>query len=374
MAQARNLFKKLRIYFAIQFPIMVHSVVAAFLVGMAAASPITDVWIIEYKRGNCDEVEATTGHGVSGNLNQDTKGDDIRLCSSGGSGKPITDLKMFKDNKHVPDCGSGWSKVQGRDGANGDLNQGRHGKYETLCQRNEDNKPPIVDLQLRYNTNCDDGWHLVSSTGSSSDPDFNEHGHGNGKKMYLCYQLGCTLTDIVGYWHPIQTVSKNDELELTQDSDFSETKVSSSTVIDSITHSKTHVSHWGHKIKTNIKTHTDTWSDTVTSTIHLHSSAKYTHKFKRAGYAWQWWTDVETSCGKMTLQTHEVVTSESRDDHPCCYPGEAVSQDDAAVCRGMDDLLGGTDHGCKVRKSGETRDKFQTNDEGVVGNATSILV
>lgn len=356
---------------------MVHSAVAAFLVGMASASPITDVWLINYKKGNCDEV---TAFGVSGNLNENTKGDDIRLCAGRGGGKPITDLKVFKADHSIPHCGSGWSKVNGKNGANGDLNQGSHGKYETLCQRSEDDKAPIVDLQLQDKPDCDRGWHLVSSAGSSDAPDINEHGHHNGKRVYLCYQLACSVTDIVGYWAPKFSVSKKDPIEIKEQSDFSQTKVSTKTVTDSITHSRTRVKNYGTKIKTRINTHTNTWSKTVSTTISLHTSITHNHTFKHKGYAWQWVTDVYTTCGDpMRIETGEVVLSESRDQEPCCYPGTAKDQENAAVCRDKADLLCGhnddctEDPACKVKNSGEM-DKFQTNDAGFVGNATSLMV
>jgi hypothetical protein len=336
---------------------------------LAASSALTDVWVAPFN-DSCKYRVKTAG--VTGNLNERiSHGVELRLCYDKTDGKPITGLMVFKSGSENDWksglCESHYSPIQYRGNVNGDLNQGKHGKYETLCQRN-DGSLGLADLQLQDTTNCPSGWEIVA--GRTGNPDLNEHGHSDGKRLYLCAKYEqpapapapkpeCTASDIQGFWAYKYTIATLTDESWTHGTNkgHSESKSDSwsDSVSDAVTHGKMTKGMRHSKQSTVSSSHAQTMSDNYSKEWSANDAHTFTVHFTeedRGKAAWHWVFEINDDCNHLeTSETQELAITPRQSEQPCCLPGYSYDAPAYTRCVDEDSKLLDDDDRCSVGKS-----------------------
>lgn len=324
---------------------------------------VTDLFVIATDHGTCSRV-GTRGNS-DGNLNQGiSHGEKLGLCYEETSGgELIADLKLMKADKEKDWqdglCQDGWKPIGYRSGANGDLNQGKHGKYITLCKKYDENhQKAITGIYLQSDTRCPSGYDLVPS--NNGDSNVNQHGHEDGKKNYLCMEkTNCDPIeqDITGFWNPLKRVAAGESFSFSIGLSESHTSSWSHSVSNSISSSRTKVKVNTQGSKSSLTTNAHTVGNVVSesSTSTLHTSVTDTIPWSSVGQTWQWVTEVPTKCGtKARIYSARLVLSTDSNAYPCCFPDRTYDVEDAHKCITDADIFpGGKDRGCKSKKAEE---------------------
>jgi len=347
---------------------MKSAVFVSMALPVSSSYPISELIVIKTDNGKCEDIGASfvgTREKADGNLNQGiSHGDKLGLCYKLGGpsdpdASPIADLSVQVEDKSLPEkCEKEFFEpVSTNFGANGDLNSGKHGKYIRLCQKlDHTQETAVTGVYLQSDEHCPSGYDVA--IGSNGDNNLNQHGHSDGKNIFLCFKKEkCEQTGIKGYWKGLQEISKGNTFAHTIGVSVSHSKSWSNTVTNSVSNSNTQVQVNAEGASQSISSsNTRTVSDVVSSTFSYQYSESYTssHTFTKTGYAWQYVTEVDSTCGtKDALHSSVVVLTTDSKMYPCCYPNRYYDLDDGSKCLTEDDILPNQkeDRGCTAHTS-----------------------